>query len=109
MAIAPEDCQTMEELRQGIDEIDQELVTLLAERVRFIDRASEIKAEIGLPARIGDRVEEVVGNVRRAADVQGLPPDLAEQVWRGLIEWSIAREETALGPSGEKRDDGGDH
>jgi hypothetical protein len=45
-----------------------------------------------------DRVEEVVGNVRRHAEVYGLPPDLVEKLWRRLIDWSIAREESKLGP-----------
>ena len=44
------------------------------------------------------RVEEVVQNVRRHADTYGLPPELVEKLWRRLIDWSIAREESKLGP-----------
>jgi hypothetical protein len=43
-------------------------------------------------------VEQVVQNVRRHASVYGLPPDLVEELWRRLIDWSIAREESRLGP-----------
>lgn len=93
----PADCTTMADIRAEIDRLDVELVTLFAQRTGFIDRASQIKADVGLPARITSRVEEVVQNVRRHAVVQGLPPDKIEKLWRKLIDWSIEREESHLG------------
>jgi isochorismate pyruvate lyase len=94
----PAECSTMAELRAEIDRLDEDLVRLFAERAGFIDRAAEIKAAADLPARIVSRVEEVVQNVRRHAVTYGLPPDLVEKLWRRLIDWSIAREESRLGP-----------
>jgi len=93
----PAECQTMAELRSEIDRLDSDLVALFAERTRYIDRAAEIKTGMGLPARIETRVEEVVANVRGHALAHGLPPDKIEKLWRKLIDWSIAREETTLG------------
>lgn len=93
----PETCETMVDIRAGIDALDAKLVTLLAHRSRFIDRAAEIKAVAGLDANIPARVEEVVAKVREAAGAAGFDPDLAERLWRELIEWSIAREERVLG------------
>ncbi len=95
------DCRTMAELRAEIDRVDAELVARFAERTSFIDRAAEIKTAIGMPARIGSRVEEVVANVRRHAEAHGLPPDKIEKLWRKVIEWSIAREESVLGKGEE--------
>ncbi len=94
----PKDCMTMADIRAEIDRVDEALVKLFAERAGYIDRAGEIKAEVDLPARIEARVEEVVRNVRRHAQTYGLPPDLVEKLWRRLIDWSIAREESRLGP-----------
>ncbi|MFZ1482793.1 MAG: chorismate mutase, partial [Paracoccaceae bacterium] len=94
----PQDCNSMADIRAEIDRLDEDLVRLFAERSGYIDRAAQIKAEADLPARIEARVEEVVQNVRRHADTYGLPPDLVEKLWRRLIDWSIAREETCLGP-----------
>ena len=94
----PADCMTMAQIRAEIDRLDDDLVRLFAERTAFIDRAAEIKATVDLPARIGSRVEEVVENVRRHAATYGLPPDQVEKLWRRLIDWSIAREESRLGP-----------
>jgi isochorismate pyruvate lyase len=94
---SPGDCTTMADIRAEIDRIDAELVAKFAERACYIDRAAAIKADAGLPARITDRVEEVVQNVRGHAVQFGINPDLTEKLWRKLIEWSIAREEASLG------------
>jgi len=88
----------MRELRPQIDKLDRQLIELLVTRATYIDRASELKPGEGLPARIPDRVEEVVQKVRASADELGMDPDLAEKLWRILIDWSIAREERVLGP-----------
>lgn len=93
----PQDCANMAELRRNIDDLDGELVRLLAIRADHIDRAAELKPAEGLPARIGPRVDQVIKNARVNAGQAGLDADLAEQVWRTLIEWSIAREERVLG------------
>lgn len=95
---APIDCQTMRELRVQIDALDREIVAKLAARASYIDRAVVLKQQENLPARIEDRVEQVVERVRDSAKAIGFDPDLTEDLWRRLIEWSIAREEQALGP-----------
>lgn len=92
----PHLCTAMAELRPEIDQIDAVLIDLLTERAGYIDRAIELKRIEDLPARIPDRVEEVVTNVKTHAAGKGLDPALAEQIWRGLIEWSIEREEKQL-------------
>ncbi len=93
---------TMAELRLEIDRLDAALVDLLAERTAMIDRAIELKPGEGLPARIEARIEDVVTKVRARAIAAGLPPELAETLWREMMEFFIAREEDVLG----KGDDG---
>ena len=96
----PADCRSMTELRAAIDALDGEIVRLFTLRAGYIDRAIQLKPAEGLPARIDARVEEVVARVRARAGQGGLDPDLAEAIWRRVIEWSIAREETVLGSQG---------
>lgn len=86
----------MHRLRHRIDALDQRLVALLAERSRLIDEAARIKAREGLPARIDSRVDEVAMNSRRLAAEEGLDPDLAERIWRMMVEHFIAQEEAYL-------------
>lgn len=91
-----DDIPDMPRLRARIDALDAQLMDLMADRHALIDRAAAIKAEIGLPARIPDRVEEVVANIRRHAQDRGLDPDLYDALWRMLIEAAIAQEERLL-------------
>lgn len=84
-------CTTMAEVREQIDRIDRELVHLLAERQRYIEQAGHIK-----PARdtIRDiaRIEDVIRKIREHAAAAGLSPEIAEPIWRELIERSITHE-----------------
>lgn len=94
----PQDCATMAELRVEIDRLDAAIVAQLVARAGYIDRAIVLKQGENLPARIEDRVEDVVTKVRVEAESMGLDPALAEDLWRRIIDWSITREEQVLGP-----------
>ncbi|MDI1281804.1 MAG: isochorismate pyruvate lyase [Brevundimonas sp.] len=88
---APEACASMAEVRQGVDALDRALVTLLAERQRYMHAAARIK-----PSRdvVHDdaRIEDVVAKVLTEAGRSGLSPAIAEPVWRTLIDRCIAHE-----------------
>ncbi len=94
--LPPQSCQTMAELRVQIDALDTQLITLLATRSGYIDRAVDLKKMEGLPARTIDRVAEVLDKVSETASELGLDPALARTLWTELIEWSIAREAKEL-------------
>ena len=93
----PQDCQDMADIRAEIDRLDAALMALMAQRAAYIDRAAQIKLGINMPARVDARVAEVLDNVAAHAVQAGLDPAPYVQLWRGLIEWSIAREEKTLG------------
>lgn len=91
MAKQPEDCLTMVEVREGVDALDRELVRLLVTRQGYMHAAARIK-----PNRAAvydsDRIEDVVAKVLVEAKDKGLSADIAEPVWRKLIERCIAHE-----------------
>jgi isochorismate pyruvate lyase len=87
----PADCQTMAEVRQGVDALDQALVTLLAERQRYMDAAARIKPDRGAVRDVA-RIEDVVAKVKACARQAGLSEAIAEPVWRLLIDRCIAYE-----------------
>jgi isochorismate pyruvate lyase len=87
----PDQCINMSDVRREIDRLDCTLVTLLSERQRYIERAAEIK---GRQSEIRDeaRIADVLAKVTDAAERVGLSPDIAQAVWRTLMERSIALE-----------------
>ena len=89
--LAPEACETMMDVRQGVDALDRALVTLLAERQRYMDAAARIKSDRGA-VRDQARIEDVVAKVKAQARLVGLSEAIAEPVWRLLIERCIAHE-----------------
>ncbi|KAF2991758.1 chorismate mutase [Methylocystis sp. MJC1] len=94
----------MSEVRRIIDALDDELVALLAKRQRQIERAAKVKPALGIPARVPDRVDEVLARVLGAARREGLSVEVAMNLWTAIIEWSISYEERLMGdraPKGE--------
>ena len=89
--VAPESCLTMAEVRHGVDALDRALVQLLAERQRYMDAAARIKPDRSV-VHDDARIEDVVQKVLAAAGPAGLSPDIAEPVWRTLIDRCIAYE-----------------
>ena len=89
--IAPQRCTTMAEVRAGVDAVDRALVTMLAERVRYMDAAARIKPDRDA-VRDEPRIEDVVRKVLDVSEREGLPASVAEPVWRLLIDRCIAHE-----------------
>jgi isochorismate pyruvate lyase len=89
------DCSNMEEVRAEIDRIDASLVDLIGERFTYVDRAWHLK-QSPAEARVPWRIQQVIDRVRARAQEQGLPPELAEALWRQMIGWFIQYEEEKL-------------
>lgn len=90
-AKSPEECQTMIEVRAGVDETDRALVALLVRRFGYMDAAARIKPDRAA-VRDEARKAQVIDNVAREAEAVGLDPDRLRAVWNELVEQSIAHE-----------------
>ena len=92
----PQDCQSMDDVRQEIDRIDTEIVDFLSERWGYVDRMWELKRRRGDEANVPWRNKEVIDKVRSRAEKNGMPPEMAEALWRLIIGWGIQYEEERL-------------
>ena len=81
----------MDDVRANIDRIDRAIVPLLLERLTYIKAAAGIKAERGM-VRDEARVEDVVSKAKATASSQQGDTAYIEDIYRFLIEWSIAHE-----------------
>jgi isochorismate pyruvate lyase len=91
----PSDCENMNHVRVEIDRIDELLVDLIAERFTYVDRAWQLKSKPS-EAVVPWRIREVIDKVESRARAKGLPPELAEALWRQMMGWFIQYEEEKL-------------
>jgi isochorismate pyruvate lyase len=105
--LSPQD--EMADVRKEIDALDDAIVELLAKRQRQIERAAAVKPQLGVPARVPERIDEVLARVLGAARREGLSSEVAKTLWTELIEWSIQYEKRLMGDRAPKGDGkGGD-
>jgi isochorismate pyruvate lyase len=98
-----EECKNMDAVREEIDRIDAALVDLIGERFSYVDRAWQLK-QSPAEARVPWRIQQVIDRVRARAAEQGLPPELAEALWRQMIGWFIQYEEEKLRQQSEGKE-----
>lgn len=89
--LLPDDCQTMIEVRAGVDATDRELVALLARRFGYMRAAARIKSERGA-VRDEQRKAAVIAAARAEAERLGAPQQAIATLWNDLVEASIAYE-----------------
>lgn len=89
--LAPEDCTTMTEVRAGVDDVDRQIVALLARRFGYMDAAARIKPDRSA-VRDEWRKADVKAKVDAAAEAANVDRALVSRLYEDLIETSIAYE-----------------
>jgi chorismate mutase len=75
----------LRELRQEIDEIDEQILRFLADRVKVCEAIGSAKKTQGLPVRDVDREKQVYKRIREQAVELGLDPVQVEAVYREIV------------------------
>jgi isochorismate pyruvate lyase len=84
-------CNSLNEVRENVDKIDREIVSLLARRGNFVAQAASFKKttdEVKAP----NRVEQVIAKVTALAQEHGANPMVVESVYRAMISAFIEAE-----------------
>lgn len=76
--------ERIDELRVSIDALDRQIIALLAQRTSVVRELTEFKNDEET-VRSPGRVAQVIEKVRRLAVEEGMPPGIAESVYRTLI------------------------
>lgn len=84
-------CMTMIDVRAGVDALDERIVTLLGERMRYMEAAARIKTSRET-VRDEPRKAAVIDHAAEVAARVGFPPDLVRGLYERLVEGSIAYE-----------------
>jgi len=76
-------------LRKRIDEVDEEILLLLKERVDIARKIGVLKRRVGLPVRDSEREEEVYEKVMEKAAELGLNPQDIEDIYKKIVAMCI--------------------
>ena len=88
-------CSNMQEVRAGVNALDDILVPLLVERSGYMTQAAKVKNNEDL-VRDEARIQTIVDRVRPMAQAQGGNPDLMERLYRAMMECYIDYEHQEL-------------
>lgn len=95
MILDPEQCQTMIDVRAGVDDVDRRIVALIARRFGYMDAAARIKPDRAA-VRDEGRKAAVKARVDAAAKELNVDRALMARIYEDLIETSIAHEFTVF-------------
>src|SRR5690349_18653071 len=79
---------TLDECRRELDQLDEELVRLIARRLELGLRAAELKKEAGLPILDPSREAKVLEQARAWARAANLSEDDVVDIFRRLVSVS---------------------
>ncbi|QJR79840.1 bifunctional chorismate mutase/prephenate dehydrogenase [Alteromonas pelagimontana] len=80
--------QRLNYLRKGIDELDSQLVQLLAKRAELTTQVGQVKAETGMPVYVPEREKALIAKRRAQAEEAGVSADLTEDLLRRIMRES---------------------
>ncbi|CAN5474165.1 hypothetical protein BH23BAC4_BH23BAC4_02500 [soil metagenome] len=92
---------SLEDLRSNLDNVDKQLVTVLAERQRLVDRVSDLKSgDAAMPLHDADRERGLLESLRDSAEAEGLDGYFVTSLYRRILDHSVryqaARQTQAL-------------
>ena len=82
----------LSKLRDQIDEVDRQMVELLARRLSLVEDVGHVKSQHGLPIYAPDREAAMLASRRQEAESKGVPPDLIEDILRRTMRESYSSE-----------------
>jgi len=84
-------CTTLDEAREKIDQVDEEIVKLIAERNDYIKQIAHFKTSVD-EIKAEDRIEDVISSVREQAISLGLSPNLINELYVKMIDAMVESE-----------------
>lgn len=78
-------CESLKEVRDEIDKIDDQILTLIAQRSKYVYQAAKFKNSLE-EIKSEERVYEVLEHVRHNALIMGLSPNMVTKIYKTMIE-----------------------
>ena len=95
MSTTPPPKRLLESLRGQIDQVDRDILELLAKRMAIVTELAQAKREDGTRIRDPAREQQVLESRRTQAETLGLSPEFVESLYR-LIMWASREYQASL-------------
>ena len=92
---------SLDEFRTQIDNIDQEIVDLIAERIRLAGKIGEVKTKEGRQIEDRLREEAIINRIKETAARKGMKEADIETIYRQIFAVSKSIQETSVAFQGE--------
>lgn len=86
----------LQELREALESMDRQLLTLLGQRMKMVERVAVAKIQTAYPFRDQGREELVIQRVRQLAVELSLDAHAVESLYRLIMEMSISHQQAHL-------------
>jgi chorismate mutase / prephenate dehydratase len=83
-------------LRDRIDDVDRQIIALLAERLRIVEEVALAKLDAASPFRDRGREEALLLRLREHATEAGIDPHEVERLYRVIMDMSVAHQEATV-------------
>jgi chorismate mutase/prephenate dehydratase len=90
-------------IREKLDQLDRQLVEVLARRQRLVEKVVAAKADTGTEIRDPDREQDLLATVRSQARDSDLDPGYVEGLFRHILEQSLRVQSASLLPTPRER------
>jgi isochorismate pyruvate lyase len=87
----PEDCASIEDVREAIDDLDRGILRLLGQRARYVAAAARFKKD-GNSVRAPVRQKAMLALRREWAEEEGLNPGFVEDLYGNIVSHFVGRQ-----------------
>lgn len=89
--------ESIEASRSEIDQINQQIISLLTRRAELADKICDQKAQDGEAVRDKDREKEILDHVKSVAESEGASSSMVHDVFKTILEHSVVRQRRRRG------------
>ena len=84
-------CHSLEEVREEIDKVDDQILELIAKRKDLVKQAAKFKHSVE-EIKADERIDYVIDRVRHKALVLGVSPNMVTDIYKQMIDDMVETE-----------------
>ncbi|MCH9814200.1 MAG: chorismate mutase [Epsilonproteobacteria bacterium] len=85
------ECNSLDDVRDEIDKVDQQIIALIAQRKDLVKQAANFKNTVE-EIKADERVDDVLNKVRHQALTLSLSPNLVAEIYQRMIDDMVETE-----------------